>query len=46
MFCDASPTCEPTLFLSNYLSSLEFEPVQDDFQHDFTWMTDEAEAEL
>ena len=42
MFCGASIGPEPSLFFSNNLFSLEFEPAQDDFQHDFTWMTDEA----
>ena len=26
---------EPSLFFSNYLFSLGFKPIQDDFQHDF-----------
>ena len=37
-----SPGSEPSLFFSNNLFSLGFEPVQDDSQHDFTWTTDEA----
>ena len=37
LFCSASPCSEPSLFFS-----LGFEPVQDDYQHGFTWMTDEA----
>ena len=42
LFCSASPGSEPSLFFSNNLFSLGFEPVQDDFQYDFTWMTDKA----
>ena len=42
LFCGASPGSEFSLFFGNYLFSLGFEPVQNDFQHDFTWMTDEA----
>ena len=42
LFCGASKCSELSLFFSNNLFSLEFEPVQDDSQHDFTWMTDEA----
>ena len=42
MFCGASPGSEPSLFFSNYLFSLGFEPVRDDSQHGFTWMTDET----
>ena len=40
LFCGASPGSEPNLFFSNNLFSLEFELVQDDFQHDFTWLPD------
>ena len=42
LLCGASPGSEPSLFFINNLSSLRFEPVQDNSQHDFTWMTDEA----
>ena len=42
LFRGASSGSEPSLFFSNYLFSSVLEPVQDDFQHDFTWMTDEA----
>ena len=31
LFCCASPGSEPSLFFSNNLFSLGFEPVQDDF---------------
>ena len=30
---------EPSLFFSNYFFSLGFKPIQDNFQHDFAWMT-------
>ena len=41
LFYGASPGFEPSLFFSN-LFSLEFESIQDDFQYEYTWMTDEA----
>ena len=34
---------EPSLFFSRYLSDMGFKPVQDDFQHNFARMTDEAD---
>ena len=46
LFCCTSPGSEPSLFFSNNLFSLGFEPVQDDSQHDFTWMTDEANGSV
>ena len=46
LFCDASLGLEPSLFLSNNLFSLGFEPVQDDSQHVFTWVTDEANSSV
>ena len=42
LFCGASSSSEPSLFFSNYFFSLGFQPFQDDFQHDFARMTDEA----
>ena len=45
LFCGTSPGSEPGLFF-NKLFSLWFEPVQDYFQHDFTWMTDEANGSV
>ena len=33
---------EPSLFFSNYFFSFGFEPIQDDFQHDFARMTDSS----
>ena len=46
MFCGASPGSEPSMFFSNNPFSSEFEPFQDDFQHDFIWMTDEADCSV
>ena len=42
LFCGATPGSEPSLFFSNNLFSLGFKPIQDDFQHDFTWITDKV----
>ena len=44
LFCGASSRSEPSLFFSNYFFSLGFNPIQDDFQHDFARMTDEADS--
>ena len=44
LFCGASSDSEPSLFFSNYLFSLGFKPIQDDFQHDFARMTDKADT--
>ena len=46
LFCGASLGFEPSLFLSNNLFSLGLEPVQDDSQHVFTWVTDEANGSV
>ena len=46
LFCGAPSSSEPSLFFSNYLISLEFKPIQDDFQHDFARMTDEADSSV
>ena len=46
LFCDASSGSEPSLFFSNYFFSLGFQPIQDDFQHDFARMTDEADSSV
>ena len=45
LFCGASSGSEPSLFF-NYFFSLGFKPIQDDFQHDFTRMTDEADSSV
>ena len=46
LFCGASSCCEPSLFVSNYFFSLGFKPIQDDFQHDFARMIDEADSSV
>ena len=46
LFCGASSGSEPSLFFSNYFFSLGFKPIQDDFQHDFAGMTDEADSSV
>ena len=43
-FCGASSGSEPSLFFSNSFFSLGFRPIQDDFQHDFARVTDEADS--
>ena len=43
-FCGASSGSEPSLLFSNYLAGMGFKPIQDDFQHDFARMTDEADS--
>ena len=42
LFSGASPGSDSSLLFSLTHFSFDFEPNQDDFQHDFTWMTDEA----
>ena len=37
---------ESSLFFSNNFFSLGFKPIQDDFQHDFARMTDEADSSV
>ena len=44
--CGASSGSEPSQFFSNYFFSLGFKPIQDDFQHDFARMTDEADSSV
>ena len=46
LFCGASSRSEPSLFFSNYFFSLGFKPIQDNFQHDFAGMTDEADSSV
>ena len=43
LFCGASSSSEPSLFFSNYFFGLEFKPIQNNFQHDFAWVTDEVD---
>ena len=44
LFCGAPSASEPSLFFGNYHFGLGFKPVQDDFQHDFARMTNEADS--
>ena len=42
LFCGASSGSDQ----SNYLFGLEFKPIQDNFQHDFARVTDEADGSV
>ena len=42
LFCGASSGSEHSMFFSKHFFSLGFEHDQDDFEHNFTWMTYEA----
>ena len=44
LFCGGDSGSEPSLVFSNYFFSLGFKPIQDDFQHDFYQMIDEADS--
>ena len=44
LFCGASPDCVPSLFFSNNLFNFGVKPLQDDLQHDFTWVANEADG--
>ena len=46
VFCGASPSSEPSLFFSNNLFSLRYEPFNDDFQYGFTWMAEANSSEI
>ena len=46
LFCGASSGSEPSLFFSNYFFSLWFQPIQDDFQHNFARLTDKADSSV
>ena len=46
LFCGASPDSELSLICSDNLFILRFELVQDDFQHDLTWITDGADGSV
>ena len=46
LFCGVSSGSGPSLFSSNYVFSLGSKPIQDDFQHDFARMTDEADGSV
>ena len=45
-FCVASSGLELGLFFSNYLFDLGFKPIQDDSQHAFARVTDEADGSV
>ena len=44
MFSCASPCSKPCVFFCNNISCLGFDSVQDDSQHDFLWVADEADG--
>ena len=46
LFCGASFGSAPRMFFSKYFFTLGFKPIQDDFQHDFSRMTDEADSSV
>ena len=46
MFFAAPSSSEPSVFFSDYFSGLGFKPVQDDFQHDFARMINEADGSV
>ena len=46
LFYGASCGSQPSLPFSDNLFSLEFDPVQNYFQHDFTRMTDETDGSV
>ena len=46
MFCCASSGFELGLFFSNYLFGFGSKYIQDDFQHDFARVTDEADGSV
>ena len=44
LFCGASSGSEPSLSFSNYFFCLGVKPIQDNIQHDFARITDEADS--
>ena len=46
LFYGVPSSSEPSVFLSGYFFRLGLKPVQDDFQHDFVRMTDEADGSV
>ena len=46
LFCCASSDSDPGLFFSNFIFSLGFKPIQDDFRYDFARMTDETDSSV
>ncbi|MEW8542470.1 MAG: hypothetical protein AB2693_02965, partial [Candidatus Thiodiazotropha sp.] len=45
-FCSVLSSSGPSLYFSNKLFCLGFEPVYQDIQRDFAWMTDEADGSV
>ena len=46
LFYGAPSSSEPSVFFSDYFFRLGLKPVQDDFQHDFARMTNEADGSV
>ena len=46
LFCGAPSSSEPSVFFNDYFFRLWLKPVQDDFQHDFARMTNEADGSV
>ena len=46
LFCGVPSGFEPSPFFSNYLFGLGIRPFQDDFQHGYAPMTDEADSSV
>ena len=46
LHCGAPSCSEACLFFSDHLFCLQFQSVQYDLQHDFPWVTDEADHSL
>ena len=46
LFHGSSTGSEPILFLSSNLFSFVLETVQNDFQHNFTWLTNDADGSV
>ena len=44
LFCGAPSSSEPSLFFINYFFRLWFKTIQDDFQHYFARMINEADS--
>ena len=44
LFCGAPSGSEPSLFFGSHLFGLWCKPVQDDFQHGFALINDEADS--
>ena len=46
LLCSGSSRFEPSLIFSNYFFNMGFKPTQDDFQHEYARMTDEADRSV